>query len=360
MKLEINGKKIETQEYVDKWVNFALEETTTTDEQVTKNVQWLYKQAGFKKPKVVVFRDYQKFIDFNWSSVESSVWSSVGSSVWSSVESSVGSSVESSVWSSVGSSVESSVRSSVWSSVGSSVGSSVWSSVRSSVGSSVESSVWSSVGSSVESSVRSSVGLWYWAEYMAYADVFADCNILDTKKKKELKKYLEVLSTQRMAVFTEDICYVLVAPKIIRNDEGQLHNEKGLAVDWSGTGMYFLKGIEFTKEWHTKIVNDQLTPEEILAIDNTEHRRVAWEFMDKKKLEGLDGFEVLDKVKNDGKGYPMRIIQFNHPDAGIIRYYNCFCPTTGREYYLGTEETTCEKAKAKSFGLEEVEFINEW
>ena len=61
-------------------------------------------------------------------------------------------------------------------------------------------------------------------------------------------------------------------------------------------------------------------------------------------------FRTIDTfVTIDDKGNKMRIIQFNHPDAGIIRYYNCFCPTTKREYYLGTEEKTCIKAKNKSF-----------
>jgi len=159
----------------------------------------------------------------------------------------------------------------------------------------------------------------------------------------------------------DEVLYLVPTPLVLIDEENRFHSETKPAIRWKkGKEFYFLRGIELQKEWHTKIVNDELTPEEILAIDNTEHRRIAWEYMDKKKLEGLNGFEVIDTVEDDGKGYPMRIIQFNHPDAGIIRYYNCFCPTTGREYYLGTEETTCQKAKAKSFGLEEVEFINEW
>lgn len=158
----------------------------------------------------------------------------------------------------------------------------------------------------------------------------------------------------------DDVLYLAPTPIVKIDDQNRFHSEKEPAIKWKGSETYMLHGVKLEKEWWSKIVNDELSPEEILAFDNTEHRRIAWEYMDKKKLEGLKDFKVLDEVENDGKGYKMRIVQFIHPDAGKIRYYNCFCPTTGREYYLGTEETTCIKAKSKSFGLEEVEFINEW
>jgi hypothetical protein len=43
-----------------------------------------------------------------------------------------------------------------------------------------------------------------------------------------------------------------------------------------------------------------------------------------------------------------------------LKFYGCICPSTGREYFLGTAKDACEEAKAASFGLEEADFINEW
>lgn len=301
MKLKINGHIIKTDEYVQKWTDWALDATQETDEEITQNVQWLYTQANLKKPKVMIFRSYNEFVNY------------------------------------------------------------VGASVRDSVVDSVRDSVWASVRDSVRASVRDSVGAWYWADDLAFAAIFSDAEVLDRKKIKELKKYKEALSTQRLAIYTEKVCYVLVAPIIRRNEQGQLHSTDNLAVDWNGTGLYYLDGIKFEKEWWDKITNDLLSPQEVLAIDNLEHRRIAWKYMDKGKLTGLDSFTVLDEVKDDGKGYPMRIISFNHPDVDEpLKYYNCFCPTTGREYYIGTQETTCAKAKSQSFGFDEINFINEW
>ena len=57
----------------------------------------------------------------------------------------------------------------------------------------------------------------------------------------------------------------------------------------------------------------------------------------------------------------MRVVSFKLP--GISQpflYLNCFCPSGGREYYLETRKKVCWKAKAASFGLEDVEWVAEY
>jgi len=198
------------------------------------------------------------------------------------------------------------------------------------------------------------------AEFGAWYEFYKNIGIVNNEK---INKYIGYLKGGVFyAMFFEKKAFIMCPPQYVEQDDRKrLHSEKQAAFIFKdGTELYMIHGVKFEKEWWSKIVNDELSPEEILAIDNMEHRRIAWEYMNKKKLEGLKHFKVLDEVENDGKGYKMRIVQFIHPDVGEIRYYNCFCPTTGREYYIGTEETTCLKAKTKSFGLEEIEFINEW
>jgi hypothetical protein len=92
-----------------------------------------------------------------------------------------------------------------------------------------------------------------------------------------------------------------------------------------------------------------MTAKEILSIPNVEQRRAAYEVMDKSKMLKL-GAKTLDKVKDDGYGYPMKVIQID-VNGMDLRYLNCFCPTTGREYFIETRETNCWKAKMGSFGL---------
>src|SRR3990167_4278396 len=128
-------------------------------------------------------------------------------------------------------------------------------------------------------------------------------------------------------------------------------------------GYVYLKGVKFDdKSWIHKIVNDTLTAEEVFAIDNVEHRRVAYEFMDKSKMKALKDYKVLDE-KVDKKGNPMKILSFTIQNMKTpLKFYNCICPSSKREYFIGTEHDTCEEAKAQCWGFkaEEVEFVNEW
>ena len=129
-----------------------------------------------------------------------------------------------------------------------------------------------------------------------------------------------------------------------------------------GNFVYQLNGIQFEKEWFDKIRKDQLSPEEIFAIDNTEHRRVAYEFMDKRKMKQLKDYKILDE-KTDEKGNPMRIISFTIQNMKEpLKFYNCLCPSSKREYFLQTDKDSCDEAKAGMFGFkaEEAEFVEEW
>ena len=54
MKLVINNIEIDTDYYVKKWVDLALEATPATDEQVISNIKKLYSKAGLKKPQKVI------------------------------------------------------------------------------------------------------------------------------------------------------------------------------------------------------------------------------------------------------------------------------------------------------------------
>ena len=125
--------------------------------------------------------------------------------------------------------------------------------------------------------------------------------------------------------------------------------------------IYILNDVRLKREWFIKIKYDKLSVEEVFAIDNIEHRRIAYQFMDKMKMKNLPDYKVLDEIENDGYGFPMRIVSFtiqNMKEA--LLFYNCHCPSTGREYFIGTNFKTCESAKLGSFGLNEGEFVKEW
>ena len=162
------------------------------------------------------------------------------------------------------------------------------------------------------------------------------------------------------------IAFVSENPTQISWENQRLSNTKEPAIKYDSGGqddLYFLNGVRFDKEWHEKIVNSKLSPEEIFAIDNLEHRRIAYEYMDKTKMKSLKDYKILDEVKDDGYGYPMKVISFTVKNVNEpLKYLNVFCPSTGREYFIGTKYEKCLEAKAQSFGFEEseIEWVKEW
>ena len=215
--IEINGRQIDPQHYIDKWTNWALEATPATDEQVIRNVQRLYEKSGLEKPEVKVFRDYDEFTSVDWASV--------------------------------GDSVSDSIRDSIRYSIVDSVSYSVGDSVRVRVRNIVRVSVKNIVSASTRDSVVTCVGAWYWADELAFADVFADAKLIPPELVVKLHEYKQLLETQRLGVLCPDAAYILVAPTIRRNDDGQLHSDQRPAVEWkNSTGQYYLDGVNLPKD----------------------------------------------------------------------------------------------------------------
>jgi hypothetical protein len=122
---------------------------------------------------------------------------------------------------------------------------------------------------------------------------------------------------------------------------------------------YQIGGVIFDRILFDKVRKDELTAQEVFAVKNMEQRRIAYEKMDKKKMAELSGLKVLDE-RTDKYNNRERIISFNLPGyREPFLYFNCVCPSTGREYYLETRQASCQKAKAASFGFEDIVFDEE-
>jgi len=127
-----------------------------------------------------------------------------------------------------------------------------------------------------------------------------------------------------------------------------------------GNIVYQIENINFPKELFDKIRKDMLTAEEVFLIENIEQRRIAYQKMNKIKMKSLPNYQVLDAAVDNYKN-KMEIVSFNISGYNSpFKYLHCVCPSTGREYFLETQQDKCLLAKAKSFGLEEIQFDAEW
>jgi hypothetical protein len=154
--------------------------------------------------------------------------------------------------------------------------------------------------------------------------------------------------------------YLVPTPLVLIDSRNRFHSETQPAIRWkNGKEFFYLQWEKLEKKLWKKIVEDKLSPQEVFAISNTEVRRIAYEYMDKTKMKQLDWYKILDE-KKDKYWYDMKIIQFNIDWIWEMKYYNCFCPSTNREYFLWTKANSCEEAKAQSFGKKEILFDYEY
>jgi hypothetical protein len=206
------------------------------------------------------------------------------------------------------------------------------------------------------------VGGWYWG--VAFVSFFFD--ICKLKLSKDIMEralaYRKVCESVNYIWPNSDFVMVCERPtKINRDAQGRLHSITEMAIEYpDGWGLYYINGVQFDYELWSAISTGSLFPAAIFSITNMEQRRIAYEHMDKARMATLPGLTVLDESK-DKYGLNQRIISFTVEgfDQPFF-YYHCVCPSTGREYYLETKQKTCEAAKAMSFGLEEIEFTEEW
>ena len=156
----------------------------------------------------------------------------------------------------------------------------------------------------------------------------------------------------------EKVCIVSMNPiRIERDERWRMHNENWFAIEFKDWYVLnYLQWVYIPYKMYDKIIKDEMTPQEIFKIKNTELRRIAYEYMDKSKMEKLKDYKILDKAK-DGYWNKMSIIEFKIKGfEEPFRYYQCVCPSTWREYFLETKEITCEKAKAMSFWMEAIQW----
>ena len=123
---------------------------------------------------------------------------------------------------------------------------------------------------------------------------------------------------------------------------------------------YRLNNVTFERELFQKARRDKLTAKEVFAIQNLEQRRIAYEFMDKAKMKELADYKILEEKKDNYENI-MQVVSFSVDGFDKpFKYLRCVCPSTKREYFLETQQDTTQKAKAMSFGKEEISFDEEW
>ena len=133
--------------------------------------------------------------------------------------------------------------------------------------------------------------------------------------------------------------------KIERNSRGQLHCEKGMAIQYSdGYGLYMLNGVRFDEALYKKVVDPSFPFSERMKITDIDQRTQAIN----PKFCDIDSFikeakgRLLDEInKLDIEGNQVNYKLYMFPKGNVFTQdaYYCYfdCPSTRKKHLEGVE-----------------------
>ena len=394
--------------YSKKWIEIGLRTGETDWNTFDKYMPICYEKAGLKYPSRLV-RVQSPLVGALAASVaegilqkrHDAVHGAVGSAVSDAVRGAVGDAVRGAVSDAVSDAVRDAVRGAVSDAVSDAVHGAVGSAVRDAVSGAVSDAVRDAVSDAVHGAVGSAVrgavgdavetailiakkagvalswhywlggqfwvgwGGWYWG--VAFVNFFFDiCNLkLSQDIMERAEAYRKVCESVNYIWPNRDFVMVCARPvTIYRNDQGRLHNEHGMAIQYpDGWGLYLLNGVRFPETLYKKIISREMPMEDILKITDIDQRVQAIKFA----KNGLREFYISQKgkkidsyIKYDTKNRPINYELWTIPAGDIftceVRFCIYDCPSAQergerKEYVKGTPVELNTVADSMAWGM---------
>ena len=302
-------------EYREKWLKIGLSCAPLDFEAAKDAAIRAYAVAGLPAPK-------------GFYRMSSPLGAAILATVLNQVEDQVRAQVRAQVRDQVWDQVRAQVRDQVWDQVRDQVGEQVWEQVwdqvREQVRDQVGEQVWEQVGDQVRAQVYGS----HDSSWLGFYEFFAnECHIADVDRLRPLMDLAQVCgwwAPYQHAIIFQDRHSILR-----RDDQHRLHSEDGPAVAYlDGYSLFFWHGTAVPEHWITHKSN--LSPEEVLKIENVEQRRAGCEIIGWDRiLQELHAIEI-DVNPNPQIG---TLLEVDLPDAGKERFLRVKCGT-GRMFAL--------------------------
>jgi hypothetical protein len=233
-------------------------------------------------------------------------------------------------------------------------------------------SVWDSVGASVGASVRASVEASVGAinadnycnytdfGWTAWIDFFCEENFTkDNPIWVKFNIWKHFLGAGVFETYSfQNICFVVKSPtKIIKNENGALHNPTGPAIEFpDGYCQYYINGRNLPAWiWEQR---DAITKERFLQEKNAEIRGGMYAVLGQKKVFDLIGASEISRKFANNETYVLYRTNEKIGDK-YWQWVGVKCPSTATEYLLGVPDTvTCPiEAVAATWGISANEYI---
>jgi len=209
------------------------------------------------------------------------------------------------------------------------------------------------------------VGGWWWGS-PSFVSFFTDvCGLKLSKDIMErASAYRAVCESVNYMWLNRNFILVCERPtKITKNNNNQLHNEHGMAIQYpDGWGLYMLNGVKFDEKLYKKIISREMEMSEILNITDIDQRVQAMKFAKNglREFYFSEGGRKIDNfVKLDKKGRPINYELWRVPEGKTFNQEVSFviydCPSSieqnnRREYSKGVPNVDTV-SEAMSWGM---------
>jgi hypothetical protein len=174
-------------------------------------------------------------------------------------------------------------------------------------------------------------------------------------ENKELLDWLYENANNNIArcYFEEEYVLVLKTPKYIRKNNGTLHSTKEAAIDWPNYKMYYINGRRISEDLFNKTLNNTLTFEEFMSIDNDDVKAniitmikendgneklmnfLDAKVVDEQKIEHSSGHVETLRLWKTNKSFEF-VNDINGNTNQPYAWLEETCPSTGSVYLIDT------------------------
>ena len=349
------GQKARMPEWVKKWTDIGLRTGRADRKMFEDNIGLAYGKAELVKPKRVIWVESPLVLalaaptaGYLLDNKGGAVGDAVGGAVRGAVRGAVGGAVRDAV----GDAVDGAVRDAVDGAVGGAVGGAV-DYVRNNWYRRLGGQFW--------------VGGWWGSP--SYVSFLTDvCELKLSEDMAERARIYSALCESACWIWPhKDFVMVCERPKEIHRFDGRLHYDHGPAIAWEGYELFFLHGVRFEKDLYWKVVNQEITIDDILQnIPNADQRSVALVMANPQKfLEQANAKLVSAGVKPTRAKEPTKLYEVpNFMDTGETEFaMTMFCPSTGRPFLewvppeIGRQHDA-DLAQASAFGISKEQYLS--
>jgi hypothetical protein len=318
-------------------------------------IHWNYEKCKYKKPVVLVAENpYEMQIMFNYIVSNKATWIPIY------INYCLKNGLElSKEFSQLDSQLYSQLRSQLRSQLDSQLGSQLGSQLRSQLDSQLRSQLRSQLDSQLGSQMKKYNEMYLWTTNI-YSNVTAawykfikDEFKIDCQIGIELDSWNNIYEKSNVysAIFSELVCIVSKYPiKVYRNDSNNLHNTKGVAVEWgsfcaeTNFDGYYINGRNIKKKIFDLCLSGKVTKEDFIKESNEENKAAIYEiFGQEKMIELLQAKEIDKGTFVHANGDLEEVIlyktkeKFKEAGNNPLAWVRFICPSTGTNYLIDVE-----------------------